>query len=261
MQNAIDQLRAHALRDLERFYPSNHYWMRPYSLEADYEITAPLIREPESYRLTGREFAAVTAFHNMTFCEMRRRKIYGDAHPVRDIGDSTPSPGVSESNQLEIEARHKIFMESALSYARLIGEQSLIEAFTAHKESHKSEQEKVQPPLLNQGVPDATAPVQPSLSHTDTSMCAEPEREQSFSGHKIKTRTRHLDAEIGEARRRALEPNDFNNVWTELVKMAEAKVGCLLGMAEGEVKFKDGDDVKFFKRKQLRDRMWRDKNR
>lgn len=170
MKHAIDQLRAHALRDLERFYPSNHYWMRPYSPEADFEVTDPLLRQPESFRLTARELAAATAFHNMTFAEMRRRKIYGDAHPARDMGDDTPSPGVSESHKMEIVARHAIFMASALSYSRLIGEPSLIDAFTPQIPAVEPSQNEVQPETTSKS--DAEITIPGSIPKTASGKCA-----------------------------------------------------------------------------------------
>lgn len=75
--------------------------------------------------------------------------------------------------------------------------------------------------------------------------------------HKIKNRTHILDAEIMNAKGKALNEADSSSVWNELVKMANNKAGCLLGMDEEAIKYQDGDDVKFFKKKNLSDRMSR----
>ncbi|MBA4056702.1 MAG: hypothetical protein C0490_18455, partial [Marivirga sp.] len=59
----------------------------------------------------------------------------------------------------------------------------------------------------------------------------------------------------------ALDPSDTNSVWNELVKMAERKEGCLLGLDEKFIKYQSGEEVKFFSKKNLRDRMSRLKPR
>ncbi|MES2024479.1 MAG: hypothetical protein V4448_02875 [Pseudomonadota bacterium] len=73
--------------------------------------------------------------------------------------------------------------------------------------------------------------------------------------HKIKNRTQPLDAEIAIAKKTALDSNDPNSVWAELVKMAEKQTGCLLGPDENSIRYQSGDDVKFFKKRSLNERM------
>jgi hypothetical protein len=77
----------------------------------------------------------------------------------------------------------------------------------------------------------------------------------------LKNRNHVLDAEIAEAGRRALSPGDAASVWSELVKMAEKRDGCLLGTDEGEVKYDRDGEVCFFKKKHLADRLRRAKAR
>lgn len=66
-----------------------------------------------------------------------------------------------------------------------------------------------------------------------------------------------LATEIKTARKRAEDPDNVHSVWTELAKMAEAKEGCLRGIGDDEIKYGHGmeEDFKFFKKKNLRDRM------
>lgn len=66
------------------------------------------------------------------------------------------------------------------------------------------------------------------------------------------SRRRVLDAEIALAKKAATDPNSVHEVWAELVKLADAKKGCLWGIAEGEVKYSiDGTTPKFFSKKNL----------
>jgi len=66
-----------------------------------------------------------------------------------------------------------------------------------------------------------------------------------------------LDAEINSAREAALKPSDHNSVWAELTKMAGHTIGCLLGMDGKDIKYQDGEEVKFFKKRSLKERMQR----
>jgi hypothetical protein len=75
--------------------------------------------------------------------------------------------------------------------------------------------------------------------------------------HKINNRSHILDAEIQEAKKSSLNSKDPGSVWAELVKMAEAKKGCLLGLDQNEIKYQSGEKVSFFKLKNLRERMRR----
>lgn len=80
---------------------------------------------------------------------------------------------------------------------------------------------------------------------------------KSSTIHKIKNRTQILDAEIKTAKETALDKNDPSSVWAELLKMTQNKQGCLLGIDEKHIKFQDGEEVKFFSKKNLSDRMTR----
>lgn len=58
--------------------------------------------------------------------------------------------------------------------------------------------------------------------------------------HSLKTRIQALDAEISEAKNRALKKNEPASVWAELVKMAEAKppVGALIGFSSDGIQYR-----------------------
>ncbi|WP_446327070.1 hypothetical protein ACRHQN_27590 [Burkholderia pseudomallei] len=90
---------------------------------------------------------------------------------------------------------------------------------------------------------------------SETEACGLPE--QRVVQHKLKNRIRVLDAEIDEAKKSALQSDDVNSVWAELMKMAEAKIGCLLGVGDGEVKYEKGGEIECFTKKNLGDRMSR----
>ena len=128
LQHAIDQLRAHARRDLQRFYPLNHYLGRDYEPVADLELTAPLLQAPATNKLTAREVAAATALNDHAIYENRYQKIWKDAKLVHDTSERD-SGELSESDKREIYARFEIFCCAALSYAQVIGAPYLIKAF------------------------------------------------------------------------------------------------------------------------------------
>jgi hypothetical protein len=75
--------------------------------------------------------------------------------------------------------------------------------------------------------------------------------------HKSISRAHELTSEIAEAKRRALNQNDTHSVWAELVKMAESKEGCLLGVEDDELRYQARENVDFFKKKNLRHRLRR----
>ena len=66
-----------------------------------------------------------------------------------------------------------------------------------------------------------------------------------------------LTAEINAASEAALEPSDPSSVWAELTKMAGCRTGCLLGIDGKDIKYQDGEEVKFFKKRSLNERMRR----
>ncbi len=84
--------------------------------------------------------------------------------------------------------------------------------------------------------------------------------------HRIKNRTRILDAEIQAAKSRAVNRDDPYSVWAELVKMAEGKCGSLIGHSSDGLQYKgknyqDTGIPDVFTLKALRDRMGRDRRR
>lgn len=83
----------------------------------------------------------------------------------------------------------------------------------------------------------------------------------SITTHKIKNRSHPLDTEIALARSTALDPENPESVFAELVKLADIRHGCLIGPAENSVKYRDGGDVRTFFKRNLRDRMQRAKTR
>jgi hypothetical protein len=84
-----------------------------------------------------------------------------------------------------------------------------------------------------------------------------PQEVPKITTHKINNRTQVLTAEITEARKAAIDKDDATSVWAELVKMAEKKTGCLLEVIDNEIKYKMGDEVKMFKKRNLNERMKR----
>ena len=70
-----------------------------------------------------------------------------------------------------------------------------------------------------------------------------------------------ITAEIRCAKANAVDAADATSVWAELVKLAEAKFGCLLGADEDTIKYQDGEMVLHFKKRSLRERMRRERNK
>lgn len=75
--------------------------------------------------------------------------------------------------------------------------------------------------------------------------------------NKIKNRISILNAEIELAKETALDKTDPNSVWAKLFDLAELNTGCMRGTAEGEIKYMDSGEVKFFKKRSLNERMSR----
>jgi len=84
---------------------------------------------------------------------------------------------------------------------------------------------------------------------------------RSSSVHTLRNRINILDAEINLAKDMALDKSDPSSVWSELIKMAGKQdinqKGCLIGLDENYIKYFNGDEVKFFSKKNLSDRMAR----
>lgn len=105
---------------------------------------------------------------------------------------------------------------------------------------------------LPQNTPDDnyshTPPVAPTIS-TDSTV------------HKIKTRTNSLDPIIQKARQTALNPDDYQSVWGELVRMAESddRPAPLTGYAveEGVLYRTENNDCVAFTKEALRNRFRR----
>lgn len=128
LQHAIDQLRAHARCDLQRFYPPNYFLVRNYSLIADFNLAWPLLQAPATNQLTSREIAAATALKDFSVYEIRYQKIWKDTKLVKDTTEKVCAE-LSESENREIYALLEIFYCSALSYTQAIRAPSLIKAF------------------------------------------------------------------------------------------------------------------------------------
>ena len=81
------------------------------------------------------------------------------------------------------------------------------------------------------------------------------------------SRISKLNAEIETARKRAMDHDDCHSVWTELIKMACLKEGCLIGVNvetarlanEESIEYEMGEEIHLFKKKNLYDRMSRKK--
>lgn len=75
--------------------------------------------------------------------------------------------------------------------------------------------------------------------------------------HRLKARASVLDDEIELARTTALNANAAASVFAELVKLAEKRQGCLIGVDDDAVKYQSGVEVKFFTVRHLRARLKR----
>lgn len=75
--------------------------------------------------------------------------------------------------------------------------------------------------------------------------------------YRLKARKSVLDDEVELARSNALNPNAAASVFAELVKLAEQRQGCLIGVDEDAVKYQVGAEVKFFTVRHLRARLKR----
>ncbi|WP_295766006.1 hypothetical protein [Undibacterium sp.] len=79
--------------------------------------------------------------------------------------------------------------------------------------------------------------------------------------HTIKNRSANIDSEIAKATSIAINPENADSVFSELVKLGDIRYGCLIGSAEDSVKYRDGGEVRIFTKRNLRDRMRRAKER
>ena len=128
LQHAIDSLRVHARRDLQRFCPLNYFHERNHSLIADFNLTWPLLQAPATNRLTAREISAATTLKDLSVYEIRYQKIWKDTKPVKDtLGKGYIE--LSESESREIYTLLEIFYCSALSYMQIIRALGLIKVF------------------------------------------------------------------------------------------------------------------------------------
>lgn len=81
--------------------------------------------------------------------------------------------------------------------------------------------------------------------------------EQRVVRNKLETRKHVLDAEIVKAREAALDPADANSVWTELLKMAGKKMGCLLEVVDGELKYDNHGTIEVYTIRAFREKFRR----
>lgn len=125
----MNEIRIAALNDLQQRIPDGHYLLRPYSPEADFELTQSLLGNPIDLSL--RELRAAKALADLAAYEIRSRAIFSIANPIRDFGDETPSPGMTRNEEREVAARFEVFRRSALDYARTLGDALLIERYQA----------------------------------------------------------------------------------------------------------------------------------
>lgn len=127
--NLDDLLRDYARQDLQRFCPAAHYWLRDHDYIADRELTEPMLREPMRFGLTPRERVAATALGNLATYKITSCAILEKANPARDSDDPTPAPGMTFNQEREIWGRLEVFRDSALVYARVLGDAQLIEHY------------------------------------------------------------------------------------------------------------------------------------
>lgn len=89
---------------------------------------------------------------------------------------------------------------------------------------------------------------------------------QKIIRQKLQVRTHLLAAEIGTAKERALNSEDANSVWAELVKMAEKQEGLLIGYSSDGLQYKgkvyqDSEVPDVLTKRALQARMRRHKSR
>lgn len=117
----------------------------------------------------------------------------------------------------------------------------------------------------NQGKPHADPPKSgASPMHTEGPNAAS--QSSASRTHRMAARAVSLATEIEEARKLALNPNDPASVWAELLKLADAQKGALIGQSSDGVqyrgpRFQECGEPDVFTRKNLRDRMRRAKAR
>lgn len=127
---SIDNLlRDYARQDLQRLCPVAHDWLREHDPMADRELTEPLLREPRRFGLTPRERVAATALGDLTTYTIRSRAILGAAYPARDLDAPILTTGMTPDQEREIAARREVHRRSALEYARMLGDEQLIECY------------------------------------------------------------------------------------------------------------------------------------
>jgi len=77
--------------------------------------------------------------------------------------------------------------------------------------------------------------------------------------HVVKKRSDGMDRVIAEAKKTAIDPDDYQSVWMEIVKLAESDdpPGIIRGIVDNKVKWGLGTEMKLFDKHALRKRMAR----
>ncbi len=227
--NFDDLLRDYARRDLQRFCPAAHYWLRDHNPIADRELVEPLLIRPVEFGLTPLEHVAADALGKLTTYTITSRAIWDAAYPARDTRDTTPAPGTTFNQEREIWGRREVFRSSALVYARLLDDAQLIELY---------------------GTP---LPAPANDTATPASVVA-----VDASNARPRARRDLLAPVIESAQKECPDPFDAPAVWASLVRMADARKLPLLGISDEGIKWQDSNDqTRFLKIKNLRERLLR----
>jgi len=95
--------------------------------------------------------------------------------------------------------------------------------------------------LLNTATKLPIMAATPTKSESIGIQAAEPFSKPIITFHKIQTRKNVLSAVIEMAKARAVDQEDHHSVWAAFVELAASHTPPLVGYADGEVKFNNGD--------------------
>lgn len=144
----LDNLfRVHALYELRRYWPLDHYVGRDHDPMADLDLVTPLLEDSVRYKLTAKEGCAAEAVKNWAMYQLRIREIWPSTtkSPVDDselqtrllqggmkcLSENTyvTAPEYTQLQGLEVWALREVFRRSAFVYARMLREVELVEYF------------------------------------------------------------------------------------------------------------------------------------
>lgn len=119
--NLDNLLRDYARQDLCRFCPKPEHYL------TDKELAWPLLTAPG---LAPRERVAATALDALaSFEALVKRTVEETTSPALDMNEQAPEWGMTFDQVRQIWARREVFRRAALVYARMLGDEQLIEHY------------------------------------------------------------------------------------------------------------------------------------